>query len=481
MDPNRNGNYRPGVNNDGHSVNGLYPQQHNVHMTTNPFDGFPTPTYHSNSAQQVLFEQRLNDPGIRPSPQVQQTFGNPGNPFGTVTSRHDSPGPPFYPAPQPQPVIQHQGIYTPQATQPAPMGGDWSGMVPQQQAHFIPQQQQQQLAQQVVNPELLSMFDPFAPKQVNPDAPIIGSKEGIVHRIYRLHDRRQLTLKERDVLIAQVDTNQEKVRAAINRLEIDGDRTSVFELALNQSSPSGDEIVSSSDSDSDDELQNCRPSTYTESLDLTVVDSDEEQETGDRAYAKRLQDELNIGLLKEPPHPAAGGYQHEIPSSFVLVDGQLCGNILVRYSSKKLFRKWKRMFFSLSEDRLCLYESNLDFESSSPPRVVYRIHPCMYIRAPALKQTYSILDDGQRIYFTVLKENVTESGGAKTYTGIPSSQNKYRFDKTTHRVCKFGAHRLQELSAFSHALYGTVIGKQRQNEKRMRQQAQGPLVSGRYS
>ncbi len=98
-----------------------------------------------------------------------------------------------------------------------------------------------------------------------------------------------------------------------------------------------------------------------------------------------MQEELDaecFGTSLQPPHPAAAGYSDNLPSSFILLNNELLGHILLRVRSKKVFRKWKKVFFVITTDRLYFYDRSSDYEAKQVPRIVHRIHSCMYIKSP---------------------------------------------------------------------------------------------------
>ena len=174
------------------------------------------------------------------------------------------------------------------------------------------------------------------------------------------------------------------------------------------------------------------------------TDDDEDNVTDDFEIAKILQAELDEEL--RAPHPESGGYRDEIPSAFVLVERDLLGKILVRVSSKKLFRKWKEMFFRMNTENIFLYESNVDYECGAPPKLMFPIHAAMFIRKPAVKSTFSMMDNGRRIFFTNFRENDPDQCGTD-----------YSFESNSCRLCKFGAYNMDEISCFAHSIHGCVL------------------------
>ena len=143
-----------------------------------------------------------------------------------------------------------------------------------------------------------------------------------------------------------------------------------------------------------------------------------------------------------------------------VVDQRFVGTILMRISSKKLFRKWKPVFFVLDKRTVKFYDSARQWELKADPREVYEIHPLMQICKPTLKRTYSVMDDGRRVYYCVFRENPPEA--AYGPSGI--KVNKFSRALESRRICKFGAYTMLEVSAFAHALHGVIGVSQKRSQ-----------------
>ena len=396
-------------------------------------------------------------------------------------------------------------------------------------SHGHPHHQQQQ---QSTSPSLFSPAAPAAAPSLfdsisipTPRPVTIGPIDGpgVTMRLSELQRRGLLSSQEYMAISPQAYLLPAKITLALDALEERGDRSGVFELmmqpapapapAYHEPAPayhapapapsrayaSGSGASASASASSgraaaagSASASSSKPGFWTAvknagrggSESSSDDDSDEEDRkeaamaADDAKLARELQqqfDQEDSELRR--PHPAAGGYKSALPGSFVLANEELLGKVLVRVSSKKLFRKWKEMFFSINKDRICLYESALDYEARRLPRMVYRMHPCMYVRKPTIKHTYSIMDDGERVYYTVFRENITEEGSSTTYTGLPTAMNAYSFDARSQRICKFGAANLDEISAFAHALHGVILWKRHERAEKLEQPQQAGSIS----
>ena len=162
----------------------------------------------------------------------------------------------------------------------------------------------------------------------------------------------------------------------------------------------------------------------------------------------------------EAPHPSAGGYTGTIPADMSVQKGQFVGQILMRISSKKMFRKWKPVFFALDLPRLTIYENRREWEMGAAPKFVLPLHECMWIAKPTLKKTYSLIDDGRRVYYSTLKENSPSVVASATMAGM---ERPVTFSSVIESrvVAKFGSYYPDEISAFAHAIYSVVLSHQR--------------------
>ncbi|KAH9257955.1 hypothetical protein BASA81_003974 [Batrachochytrium salamandrivorans] len=166
----------------------------------------------------------------------------------------------------------------------------------------------------------------------------------------------------------------------------------------------------------------------------------------------------------EAPHPAAGGYSAPIPATMSLDQAkqQFTGQILVRVSSKMMFRKWKPCFFCVDRTRVVLYDDKSQWiNGTSQPRMVFPLHECMWIAKPSVKKTYSLIDDGRRVYFSTVKENSPQVLYSVTASGMPRPV-AYSPAIESRVVAKFASHYPDEISSFAHAVYSVVLLRQRE-------------------
>jgi len=359
------------------------------------------------------------------------------------------------------------------------------------------------------NDDVLKSFDPFAkptPIKVSQTDPI-----SVAERLKSLTNKGLLYSREYEQIHPHVHLLPTKITMALDQLEQSNDRSGVFELVLNLQqqqphsepqfhqlsaplavppggapgwgggasagvsttsldtsapfSPGADWVSPGSaaktmpggvsDSDSGDGSD--------EEDGKTIVDSDDEKQlTEDEQLARKLQQQFDAeATTLMVPNPCAGGFKGEIPKSFTIMPNKFMGQVLYRVTSKKLFRKWKQLFFVINKEHIRLYDSILDFEARRSPRIVYRIHPRMYIRKPTVKQTFSIMDDGRRIYYTTFRENVVDEGSTGAYA-IPT-ENRYNYNAKSQRICKFGATSLTEIQAFAYSVHSVIMWNRRQS------------------
>jgi hypothetical protein len=410
----------------------------------------------------------------------------------------------------------------PGSTQGGGIGSSYEHSIPYGSGASPGQQQAQSKSPAMFAPSspAPSVFDAIsipAPRPVT-IGPIDGP--GVTMRLSELQRRGLLSSQEYMTISPQAYLLPAKITLALDALEERGDRSGVFELMMqpapapvyhapapvplpapvpapapgaSRASASG----SSASSSSGRATGSASASSSKSGLWAAVKkagkggaesSSDEDSDEEDRKEAAMAAEDAKLARQLQqqfdqedselrPPHPAAGGFKTPLPGSFLLANEELLGKVLVRVSSKKLFRKWKEMFFSINKDRICLYESSLDYEARRLPRMVYRMHPCMYVRKPTVKHTYSMMDDGERVYYTVFRENITEEGSSTSYTGLPTAMNTYSFDARSQRICKFGAANLDEISAFAHALHGVILLKRHERAEKLEQPQQTGSIS----
>lgn len=288
-----------------------------------------------------------------------------------------------------------------------------------------------------------------------------------------------------DKMFAQdlVLQNNERVCAALEAAERDGN---VVPLEAALASARGGKKQDAADSDSDSSVPGHAPKGPASKSSFAMkgqgqqrqADSDDEGEDITAIDARRESFRAPApGAGTEAPHPAAGGLTMAIPPGMGMERGKFVGNILMRISSKKMFRKWKSVFFVLDRDRLVVWNDRREAElGGQAPRMVFPVHECMWIAKPMLKKTYSLIDDGRRVYFTTVKENPAEvlsdavaSGMERPVAFTPALEARV--------VAKFGSHVAGDISAFAHALYGCVRHHQREAEAA---RAKGKTQSNRY-
>lgn len=85
----------------------------------------------------------------------------------------------------------------------------------------------------------------------------------------------------------------------------------------------------------------------------------------------------------------------------------------------------------------------------------------MWIAKPSLKKTYSLIDDGKRVYFSTLKENTITTLNTLQMNNMPRPVT-YTPAIETRVVAKFASYFPEEISAFAHSMYSVVLLKQKE-------------------
>jgi len=248
-----------------------------------------------------------------------------------------------------------------------------------------------------------------------------------------------------------------KAEQALEVAERDGNLQSLNSVILaERKKESGG---AASDSDSEDERAEAAAASFKKRPSVGRKNSDDDDNQTEVLTSRR-----DISSGKEgpqAPHPTAGGYTGTIPADMLVKNGNFVGTILVRISSKKMFRKWKSLFFAIDMPRLSLYENRREWEMSSSPKLVFSLHECMWIAKPTLKKTYSLIDDGRRVYFSTLKENAPSVIRAAAMAGMEKPAS-FSPALEARVVAKFGSYYPDEISAFAHALYSVILAHQRE-------------------
>lgn len=305
---------------------------------------------------------------------------------------------------------------------------------------------------------------PTSTKQYADVPPPSEASQRLMRTASMLFERGLIIKTDKNLAQDLVLRGNKKTEAALQLAERDGDIKSLIDILLKER-----KRQDGADSDSSDEEG--APAAMNTSINMSrnsttlkkkgARDSDDDEQTEGTGDGRRESLALTRKDGIEAPHPAAGGYNQAIPQGMVLAKNQFCGSILMRVSSKKMFRKWKSVFFSLDTTRLMIYENRREWEMATSPKVVVPMHECMWIAKPTLKKTYSLIDDSKRVYFSTLKENAREHVTAAAMSGM---ERPTTFSPAIEArvVAKFGSQYPDEISAFAHAIYSVVLFHQRE-------------------
>mmetsp|Transcript_727 Transcript_727/g.896 ORF Transcript_727/g.896 Transcript_727/m.896 type:complete len:492 (+) Transcript_727:325-1800(+) len=290
-------------------------------------------------------------------------------------------------------------------------------------------------------------FDPFAKKPLSPKSIQQQSMKNAAELNRRgiIDNSDRVLVKD---LILKSDLDMQSALAAA----IQGDM-SLYDQVLAREKGKASEMHKNDGNDSDSDSN------------TTLTDGEAENEGLDGKGAKSsLYKEMVEAQRFAAPHPRAGGFKKELPSQLYMIDGKFMGHIMVRVSSKKVFRKWKIMFFVLDTSNICFYESSRQWEASAPPRLQFGMHSLMFICKPTLKNTYSVMDNGKRVYYSVFRENVVGPGSRRSFQMQQAIATASKFSPAleSRRICKFGAHRNEVITAFAYAIHGVIASKVRE-------------------
>jgi hypothetical protein len=308
-----------------------------------------------------------------------------------------------------------------------------------------PQQQQQQK---------------MKPRTSAPDTtPAPSEKTQRLLRVASMLFERGTLIKADKVFIQEmVLRGDRKAEQALEIAERDGTLQEVHAAILAERKKGSD-----ADSDSEDERAEAAANSFKKrpSIAQRKNSDDDDDQTETLDVYRRESKAPGGGSGLEAPHPAAGGYAGTIPQEMGIQKGQFVGTILMRISSKKMFRKWKPVFFALDRPRLVIFESRREWDMGASPKFVIPIHECMWIAKPTLKKTYSLIDDGRRVYYSTLKENSPSIVAQASMSGM-ERPTAFSPALESRVVAKFGSHYPDEISSFAHAIYSCVLVHQKE-------------------
>ncbi len=272
-----------------------------------------------------------------------------------------------------------------------------------------------------------------APKAQNAFEPPTEEDQRLLRRASLLFEQGIIKSKEDKTLLQDKLLQKNKaVKEALQKAE-HGDHGSAC-VHLLKKLKSG----TAGDSDDDDD-------------DGDVGDSDDDNKSegtlsDDESPKKESGSKGTLTIEEKAPHPRAGGWTGSIPATLFLEKEQFCGNILMRISSKMLFRKWKPVFVAIDVNKIAVYPSRRDWEVSGPTKAFFMIHSAMWVAKPSLKKTQSVADDGRRVFYTTVKENIG-------YEGRGGPPQKFS-PALEHRVIvKFGSYYPNEIGSIAYSIY----------------------------
>jgi len=252
-----------------------------------------------------------------------------------------------------------------------------------------------------------------------------------------------------------------KAERALETAERDGRVEEVHAAILAQRKRESKKPGDTDSESEEDERAEAAASSFKKRPSVARKNSDDDDDQTETLTDYRRQSTAPGKGGVEAPHPAAGGYTGTVPPEMSIQKGQFVGSILMRISSKKMFRKWKPVFFALDLPRLVIYENRREWEMGSAPKFVLPLHECMWIAKPTLKKTYSLIDDGRRVYYSTLKENSPAMIASATMAGM-ERPTAFSPALESRVVAKFGSYYPDEISAFAHAIYSVVLSHQRE-------------------
>ena len=307
-------------------------------------------------------------------------------------------------------------------------------------------------------PKTIQQQKPAAQPAVDTTPPPNMNTQRLLRVASMLFERGLLIKADKIYIQELVLRGDKKAERALEQAELDGDVDKIQSVLLTERKK--EEGVEGDDDDDEDNRAEAAVNSFKQRKSVIRKNSDEEDEQTEGAGdARRASWVPKDGV--EAPHPLAGGYHGTIPASMGVQKGNFVGPILMRISSKKMFRKWKPVFFSIERSRLVIFENKMEYEMGTQPRTVIYLHECMWIAKPTLKKTYSLIDDGRRVYFSTLKENsqatisaAVSSGMEKPVAFSPALESRV--------VAKFASHYPDEISAFAYAVYSVILHHQRE-------------------
>lgn len=272
-----------------------------------------------------------------------------------------------------------------------------------------------------------------APKAQDAYEPPTEEDQRLLRRASLLFEQGIIKSKEDKVLLQDKLLQKNKaVKEALQKAE-HGDHGSAC-IHLLKKLKSG----TAGDSDDDDDDDAAGDSDDDNKSEGTLSDDESPKKEGGSKGTSTIEEKA--------PHPRAGGWTGSIPATLFLEKEQFCGNILMRISSKMLFRKWKPVFVAIDVNKIAVYPSRRDWEVSGPTKAFFMIHSAMWVAKPSLKKTQSVADDGRRVFYTTVKENIGYEGrGGPPQKFSPALEHRV--------VVKFGSYYPNEIGSIAYAIY----------------------------
>jgi len=148
----------------------------------------------------------------------------------------------------------------------------------------------------------------------------------------------------------------------------------------------------------------------------------------------------------------------EVPKIFSVINNLLIGTILVRVSSKIIFRKWKSVFFILSNKKLEFYISKVAWELNQEPFKSYEIHSNLELTTVCKQRTSSIGESDSNVFSVRLVEclgieepQVTTNSSFISDAEFGISSSRICPDEFLKK-CKFGSKVYEEMIFLSNAI-----------------------------
>lgn len=168
----------------------------------------------------------------------------------------------------------------------------------------------------------------------------------------------------------------------------------------------------------------------------------------------------SLGADKEGPLPFFLDPTAPVPPLFKVLKnkGFLTGEILLRVTSKMVFRKWKAVFFVLSPKSLEFFASQMAWELNHDPIKVYELHPALTLTTLFKQTSGSLADTDVGVYSVRLVEmlGIEDSQATSGMSiqsdsefGVPGSRlNPDEFKS----VVKFGSKSSGDVTFLSNAI-----------------------------